>query len=157
MAVSLASKPLRTMMIVEFKRPGRRDYKEAEDQIEAQIVKYLGQLRGGELESFDRTRIRVAEDCIFHCYVVADIVGDLEQQLSNWETTANGEGRIRPLKNHYRGSIEVIQWQDLVNDAWDRNRATLHAAGLSRSKPTHIEAPAVAKQPEQVFDPAFVA
>ena len=150
------SEPLRTMMIVEFKRPGREDYKEAEDQIEAQIVKYLGQLRGGELESFDRARIRVAPDCVFHCYVVADIIGDLEQQLSNWETTANGQGRIRPLKNHYRGSIEVIQWQDLVNDAWMRNRATLHAAGLSRSKPTLIKAPAVFVEPplEQVFDPA---
>src|SRR5262249_50335297 len=75
------SEPLRTMMIVEFKRPGREDYKEADDQIETQIVKYLGQLRGGELESFDRARIRVAEDCVFYCYVVADIVGDLKQQL----------------------------------------------------------------------------
>ncbi|MGJ4951814.1 hypothetical protein [Bradyrhizobium sp. HKCCYLS20291] len=151
------SKPLRSMMIVEFKRPGRREYKAAEDQIEAQIVKYLGQLRGGELESFDRTRIRVAEDCIFHCYVVADIVGDLEQQLSNWETTANGEGRIRPLKNQYRGSIEVIQWQDLVNDAWDRNRATLRAAGLSRSRPTPVQAPTNRDQADQVFDPAYLA
>ncbi|WP_210205458.1 hypothetical protein [Rhodopseudomonas faecalis] len=149
------SEPLRTMMIVEFKRPGREDYKEADDQIEAQIVKYLGQLRGGELESFDRSRIRVADDCVFYCYVIADIVGDLKQQLSNWETTANGQGRIRPLKNQYRGSIEVIQWQDLVNDAWMRNRATLRAAGLSRSRPKLIEAPKVSEgEPEQVFDPA---
>ncbi len=29
------SEPLRTMMIVEFKRPGRKDYKEADDQIES--------------------------------------------------------------------------------------------------------------------------
>jgi hypothetical protein len=150
------SEPLRTMMIVEFKRPGREDYKEAEDQIEAQIVKYLGQLRGGELESFDRGRIRVAPDCVFHCYVVADIVGDLEQQLSNWETTANGQGRIRPLKNQYRGSIEVIQWQDLVNDAWMRNRATLRAAGLSREKPSLVNTPPVpvVSSYEEVFGPA---
>ena len=150
------SEPLRTMMIVEFKRPGREGYKEAEDQIEAQIVKYLGQLRGGELESFDRGRIRVAPDCVFHCYVIADIIGDLEQQLSNWETTANGQGRIRPLKNQYRGAIEVIQWQDLVNDAWMRNNATLRAAGLSRSRPSLIgPSAALVEQPlEQIFDPA---
>jgi hypothetical protein len=130
------SEPLRTVMIVEFKKPGRRDYKQAEDQIEMQITKYLAQLKGGEIETFDRARVRVAPDCVFHCYVVADIVGDLQLQLSNWETTANGQGRIRPLKNQYHGSIEVIQWQDLVNEAWLRNKATLHAAGLSRSKPT---------------------
>jgi hypothetical protein len=28
-----------------------------------------------------------------------------------------GKGRSRPLKNQYQGSIEVIQWQDLINEA----------------------------------------
>lgn len=84
---------------------------------------------------------------MFHCYVVADIVGDLVLQLSGWDTTSNGQGRIRQLKGDYRGQIEVVQWQDLVNDAWMRNRATLHAAGLSRRRltplhdqPSHVEA-----------------
>lgn len=130
------STPLHSMMIVEFKRPGRKSYNKAEDQIEAQITKYLSQLKGGEIETFDRSRVRLAPDCVFHCFVVADIVGDLVEQLSNWETTANGQGRIRPLRGQYQGSIEVIQWQDIVNDAWLRNNATLRAAGLSRSKPT---------------------
>jgi hypothetical protein len=144
------SEPLRQVMVVEFKKPGRRDYKDAADQIEQQITRYLAQLKGGEVETFDHARVRVAEDCVFHCYVVADIVGDLEQQLSNWETTANGQGRIRPLLNRYQGSIEVIQWQDLVNDAWMRNRATLHAAGLSRSQPTNLEAAVPLVQDEDV-------
>lgn len=128
------SEPLKKVMIVEFKRPGRKNYQKPEDQIEQQITKYLAQLKNGEIENFDKSRVRIAEDCIFHCYVIADITGDLEQQLSNWETTANGEGRIRPLKNKYQGSIEVIQWSDLVNDAWKRNQATLSAIGLRRSK-----------------------
>ena len=127
------SEPLKNVMVVEFKKPGRRNYQKADDQIEQQIIKYLSQMKNGEIETFDRERIRIANDCIFNCYVVADIVGDLELQLSAWETTANGQGRIRPLKHQYRGSIEVIQWQDLVNDAWQRNKATLFAAGLSRA------------------------
>jgi hypothetical protein len=129
------SEPLQKMLIVEFKKPGRRNYAKPEDQIELQIVKYISQLKGGEIESFDKQRIRIAPDCVFYCYVIADIVGDLEYQLDNWQTTANGQGRIRPLTNQYRGSIEVVQWQDLVNDAWQRNQATLHAAGLNRSTP----------------------
>ncbi|MBB2161153.1 ATP-binding protein [Gluconacetobacter sacchari] len=126
------SKPLSKVLIIEFKRPMRKSYPKAEDQIERQIVKYLSQLKGNELESFGRKRIRIAQDCIFHCFVVADIVGDLEEQLSSWETTANGEGRIRRLGGNYQGTIEVIQWQDLVNDAWQRNASTLFAAGLKR-------------------------
>jgi hypothetical protein len=132
------SEPLKKVLVVEFKRPGRKKYDKAEDNIEAQITKYLAQLQGGEIESFDRERIRIADDCVFHCYVVADIVGDLELQLSAWDTTANGQGRIRPLKNKYRGAIEVVQWRDLVNEAWARNAATLYAAGLSRSIPTKV-------------------
>lgn len=128
------SEPLRKMMIVEFKRPGRTSYPDVEDQLEVQIVKYLSQLKDGEIESFGRERIRVASDCIFYCYVIADIVGDLVHQLSAWQTTANGEGRIRHLQNSYRGSIEVVQWRDLINDAWMRNQASISAAGLSRTK-----------------------
>lgn len=129
------SEPLTKVMIVEFKQPGRRSYAKAEDQIEQQIIKYLAQLKGGQIETFQKERVRIAKDCVFHCFVVADIVGDLELQLSGWETTASGQGRIRPLKNEYRGSIEVIQWRDLINDAWQRNKAMLYAAGLSRSVP----------------------
>ena len=126
------SQPLQKVMIVEFKKPGRRAYQKAEDQIEGQIIKYLAQLKGGEIESFSRERVRIAGDCVFYCYVIADIIGDLEQQLSVWPKTANGQGRIRPLQGDYRGSIEVVQWQDLINDAWLRNQATLQAAGMSR-------------------------
>ncbi len=122
-------------MIVEFKRPGRKLYSKVEDQIEQQITKYLRQLKGGEIEAFNRNKVRIANDCLFYIYVVADIVGDLEDQLGGWTTTANGEGRVRSLDNEFKGStIEVIQWQDLVNDAWMRNEATIRAAGLTRSK-----------------------
>ncbi len=132
------SEPLRTVMVVEFKKPGRRTYNGAKDQIEQQITRYLAQLKDGEIESFGRTRVRIAKDCVFHCYVIADIVGDLVLQLSGWDTTSNGQGRIRQLKGDYNGQIEVVQWQDLVNDAWMRNRAPLHAGGLSRKRLTSI-------------------
>lgn len=133
------SEPLGTVMVVEFKKPGRKSYSGPKDQIEQQITRYLAQMQGQEIESFGRTRVRIANDCVFYCYVIADIVGDLVLQLSSWETTSNGQGRIRQLKGNYRGQIEVVQWQDLVNDAWMRNRATLHAAGLSRKRLTPLQ------------------
>lgn len=147
------SEPLRRVMVVEFKKPGRRNYSGAKDQIEQQITRYLAQMQGGEIESFGRSRVRIAKDCIFYCYVVADIVGDLTQQLSSWDTTANGQGRIRPLRGAYSGQIEVIQWQDLVNDAWMRNRSTLHAAGLSRKRLMPMRS--VSAKPGSVDDDDF--
>ncbi|WP_323036266.1 ATP-binding protein [Pararhodobacter sp.] len=125
------SQPLDKVMIVEFKKPGRTHYG-PEDQIHFQITKYIDELRGGEIEGFERQRIRISPDCVFYCYVVADIEGDLKRQLSTWSKSANGQGRFMPLQGDVNGSIEVIQWQDLVNDAWARNEATLYAARLQR-------------------------
>lgn len=130
------SKPLSKIMIVEFKRPGRTSYPKPEDDVERQVVKYIRQLKGGQIEAFDRRKIKVAPDCRFFCYVVADIVGDLaDEQMVGWNHTANGEGRIRPLGGELEGSsIEVVQWTELINEAWSRNMATINAAGLRRGK-----------------------
>ena len=125
------SRPLDKVMIVEFKKPGRTHYG-PDDQIHFQITKYIDELREGEIEGFGRQRIRISRDCVFYCYVVADILGDLKRQLSTWAKSANGQGRFMPLQGDVNGSIEVIQWQDLVNDAWARNEATLYAARLRK-------------------------
>ena len=57
------SEPLKNVMVVEFKKPGRRNYQKADDQIEQQIIKYLSQMKNGEIETFDRERIRIARPC----------------------------------------------------------------------------------------------
>lgn len=128
------AKPINEMLIVELKRPMRRSYQKVEDNVEQQILKYIRQLKGGNIEGFSRDRVRVKDDCIFHCFVVADIVGDLEHQVSGWTKTPDGEGRYRALDGDHRGSINIVQWKDLINDAWLRNQATLNAAGLRRSR-----------------------
>ncbi|WP_144039918.1 hypothetical protein [Novosphingobium sp. TH158] len=127
------SKPVNEMMIIELKKPMRSNYKKYEDNIEQQIIKYINELKGGAIEGFARDRVRIKEDCIFHCFVVADLVGDLKVQLGGWAKTPDGEGRYRPLQGDHRGSITVIQWKDLINDAWMRNQSTLNAAGLRRT------------------------
>lgn len=127
------SKTINEMMIVELKKPMRTGYKKYEDNVEQQVVKYMNELKGGLIEGFERDRVRVKDDCVFHCFVVADIVGDLKLQLGGWAKTPDGEGRYRPLEGDHRGSITVVQWKDLINDAWMRNQSTLNAAGLRRT------------------------
>jgi len=73
---------------------------------------------------------------VFHCYVVADIVGQLEVVTSGWRTTSSGRGRIE-LSGKCRGPTEVIEWKDLINDARARNRGFINAAGLSASAHSH--------------------
>lgn len=121
--------PLTKVMLVEFKHPGRKDYEERYSPMN-QISEYITKLKAGQIEDFNKSRVRIAEDCIFYCYVVADIVGKLEIHTNGWRTTANGRGRIQELGGKFRGMVEVIEWKDLLADARLRNHAFLNAAGL---------------------------
>lgn len=121
--------PLRRVMLVEFKQPGRRDYSERYSPMN-QISEYITRLKNGEIEDFRGGRVRIADDCIFYCYVIADIVGKLDIHTSTWRTTSNGRGRIQDLGGKFRGVIEIIEWADLLGDARLRNHAFLHATGL---------------------------
>lgn len=121
--------PLKRVMLVEFKHPGRKDYDERYSPM-SQISEYITRLQKGEILDFRGARVRVADDCIFYCYVVADIVGKLEIHTNGWRTTSNGRGRIQELSGKFRGIIEVIEWADLLGDARLRNHAFVSAAGL---------------------------
>ncbi|MEW4467395.1 ATP-binding protein [Parasphingorhabdus sp. JC815] len=121
--------PLRRVMLVEFKKPGRRDYEDRYSP-QNQISEYITRLQNGEIEDFRNQRVRIADDCIFYCYVIADIVGKLEIHTNGWRTTSDGRGRIQDLNGRFRGVIEIIEWADLIKDARLRNLAFIDAAGL---------------------------
>jgi hypothetical protein len=124
-----SDEPLQRVMLVEFKKPGRRDYDERYSPLN-QISRYITELKTDMTEDYKRERIRVADDCVFYCYVVADIVGNLEMHTSSWRTTSNGRGRIYDLSGKHRGMIEIIEWKDLISDAKLRHDAFLDAASV---------------------------
>ncbi|WP_412057122.1 ATP-binding protein [Bartonella sp. DGB2] len=121
--------PLKRVMLVEFKRPGFASYKDDKMPMD-QVTDYIAALQDKKIKKFDGSDIRLADDCVFYCYIIADILGKLEERARYMSTTANGRGRIQILTNEARGSIEIIQWADLLNDARLRNRAFIEAAGL---------------------------
>jgi hypothetical protein len=121
--------PLKRVMLVEFKHPGRKDYDERYSPMN-QISEYITKLKNGEIEDFRNARVRIADDCVFYCYIVADIVGKLEIHTNGWRTTSNGRGRIQELGGKFRGIVEIIEWADLIGDARLRNHAFISAAGL---------------------------
>lgn len=124
-----SDEPLRRVMLVEFKKPGRKDYDERYSPMN-QISRYISELKTGNTEDYKRERIRIADDCIFYCYVIADIVGNLEVHTSGWRTTSNGRGRMIELGGRHRGMIEIVEWKDLITDAKLRNHAFIDAAGV---------------------------
>lgn len=124
--------PLNRAILVELKRPGRVSYDEA-PTLESQINKYIRSLRGRRIEGYNKKTVRIAHDCDFHCYVIADIIGELDAQLESWDTIYNGKGRWRHLGGKNNGFIEVIEWRDLIKNAQHRNKAFIEKIGLSFS------------------------
>ncbi len=110
------------LMLVEFKRPGQKKYKAGYSPMH-QINKYLNELKGQRIKTFDNKKIKISEQCVFYCYIIADIEGELKTQTSTWQKTANGRGRTFPLQGEFRGTVEIIEWYDLLEDAKLRNEA----------------------------------
>jgi hypothetical protein len=73
----------------------------------------------------------IHHDVAHHCFIVADIVGKLDEWTDLWTRTADGRGRFMQPQHVFKGSIEVIGWDALMTDARDRNQAFFDKVGIS--------------------------
>ncbi|WP_210187547.1 ATP-binding protein, partial [Rhizobium sp. TBD182] len=81
------------VLLVEFKRPGRTSYA-SEENPQHQVERYVRRLlEGGKLDVKGRP-IKLKDDTVFYCFIVADIVGKLDEWTYSWDRTADGRGRL---------------------------------------------------------------
>ncbi len=118
------------ILIVEFKRPGRTDYS-ADENPREQIERYIKQLQSGAICDVKGRPVRVDQNTIFYCFIVADIIGKIADWTYTWRKTVDGRGRIYRPEDGFNGSIELVGWDDLLADAKSRNQAFFDAAGIS--------------------------
>jgi hypothetical protein len=118
------------IMLVEFKRPGRSQYPENENPIQ-QVERYVRRLQSGELRDVKGRPIQLDKSTVFHCFIVADIVGKLDEWTYTWQRTADGRGRVYQPRDGFLGSIELVGWDALLGDARARNQAFFDHAGIS--------------------------
>lgn len=118
------------VLLVEFKRPGRTDY-DLDENPQLQIQRYIRKLQSGSLADVKGRPIQLNDRTIFHCFIVADIVGKLDEWTYSWQRTPDGRGRIYRPDDGFRGSIELLGWDQLLSDAKSRNKAFFDSAGIS--------------------------
>ena len=118
------------VLLVEFKRPGRTSYNDDENP-QLQVERYVRRLQSGVLLDVRGRPIRLDNSTIFYCFIVADIVGKLNDWTFSWQRTVEGNGRIYRPNDEFRGSIELIGWDDLLADARARNKAFFDKVGIS--------------------------
>jgi hypothetical protein len=118
------------ILLVEFKKPGRKTYADDENP-QLQVERYIRKLLGGGMSDVKGRPIKLDQNTIFHCFIVADIVGKLDDWTYSWRRTADGRGRIYRPDSGFTGSIELVGWDSLLEDARARNQAFFDKAGIS--------------------------
>jgi hypothetical protein len=118
------------ILLVEFKRPGRTSYGDDENP-QLQVERYIRRLQSGLLSDVKGRPIKLNSTTIFYCFIVADIVGKLDEWTYSWQRAADGRGRIYRPNSGFLGSIELVGWDALLDDAKARNQAFFDCAGIS--------------------------
>jgi len=118
------------VLLVEFKRPGRKSYKDDENP-QHQIERYVRRLLKGGVVDVKGRPVELKDDTVFYCFIVADIIGKMDDWTFTWNKTADGRGRLYQPRDGFKGSIELMGWDALLDDARLRNQAFFDKAGIS--------------------------
>lgn len=122
--------PYPAVVIVEFKRPMRKDYNEDKNPF-VQVREYITELRSKKARTPSGRDIPIDNNTPFYCYIVCDSVSSLEQQAKDFELldTPDGQGFFG-FKRHYNAYFEVISYTKMVTDAKKRNAVLFDKLGL---------------------------
>lgn len=122
--------PLPSIVVVEFKRPMRRDATEDENPIQ-QCLDYVKRVRAGGVLTASGRPIPPTHEAPAFCYIVADLTKKMIErcEISDLRPTPDGLGFFG-YNNAAKAYIEVISFDALVNAATERNRAFFDTLGL---------------------------
>jgi len=126
-----------TVVLVEFKRPGRDDYNGAENPIR-QLIGYITKIQGSSSlrDAQGRVFSPRLKNAAFHCYVVADITDSLRDACHGYpfHPTPDGEGLVGYLRNP-DAYVEIVSYAKMLGDAKMRNAIFFRKLGLTDVDP----------------------
>jgi hypothetical protein len=126
MAFSDSLDQIGAVVLVEFKRPVRDDFKmdDPEKNPVSQVLKYVATLRSGEGRRSKGQAIHIRENTPFYAYIVADFTKTLRgiATREDFTPTPDGEGYFRFFRN-YNCYVEMLSFQKMIRDAKKRNQA----------------------------------
>lgn len=122
--------PLPAIVVVEIKRPMRKDATEGENPIQ-QCLDYVKRIRSGGVMTATGRPIPPTQDPPAFCYIIADLTDRMIErcEISNLRRTHDGLGYFG-FNDSVKAYIEVMSFDGLVNSATERNRAFFDKLGL---------------------------
>ncbi|MDJ0396689.1 ATP-binding protein [Rhodococcus sp. G-MC3] len=122
--------PLPSIVVVEIKRPMRKDATEDKNPIQ-QCLDYVKRVRAGRVLTATGRLIPPTQDPPAFCYIVADLTEKMIErcEISDLRPTHDGLGYFG-YNNAAKAYIEVTNFDGLINAATERNRAFFDKLGL---------------------------
>ncbi|WP_442575786.1 ATP-binding protein [Microbacterium sp. F51-2R] len=122
--------PLPSIVVVEIKRPMRKDATEDKNPIQ-QCLDYVKRIRAGGVMTATGRPIPPTQDPPAFCYIVADLTEKMIErcEISDLRPTHDGLGYFG-YNNAAKAYVEVMSFDGLVNAATERNRAFFDKLGL---------------------------
>jgi hypothetical protein len=126
MAFSDSLDQIGAVVLVEFKRPVRDDFKvdDPEKNPVSQVLKYVTTLKSGDARRAKGQAIHIRENTPFYAYIIGDFTKSLREIATreDFTPTPDGEGFFRFYRN-YNCYVEMISFQKMIRDAKKRNQA----------------------------------
>lgn len=115
---------MKSMTIVEFKRPGRDDYDGNNNPIE-QVLDYIKQIKkAGQLIGLDGKIVSINKEATFHAYIIADLTSSLKDRAMNNDFIELPEGNgYFKFNQTLNVIIEIIPYAKVIKNAELRNEA----------------------------------
>ena len=120
-----------TIVLIEFKRPGREDY--SKEGPLTQVIRYVEKFKSTDTLKDAKGRVLSsnAKNANFQCYIIADRTKGLDGSLmGQGELTPDGEG-LYGYTSRPKFYYEIIPYAKLLRDAKNRNAVFFLKLGLT--------------------------
>lgn len=118
--------------VIEFKRPKRKDYSDADNPI-SQALRYSRKILDGKYEMPDGIEpVKVnRQSTPVYVYIVCDIVPQIREfaEQSNLTVSPDDEGYFGYVSS-YNAYVEIMSFKKVIDDATMRNKIFFHKLGL---------------------------
>ena len=133
--LSFSDSEFSSVVIIEFKRPMRKDYTEKENPIQ-QVYNYVRTLRGGQATSAKGRPLPRLDSTPFYAYIVCDLTPKLYEFMKDHAFVGAPDGEMYYRYNDsHKVYIEIMSFNKLLADSKKRNQAFFEKLNL------HMDAP----------------
>lgn len=121
-AFSETKSKFQSIVIVEFKRPMRKDYNNDDENPIDQVLNYIDNIKKDKRSLKDERGFNVKE-VPFYCYIVCDLTEKIKTlaKRHDFTETFDGEGFFG-YRREYNAYFEIISYDKLLDDSKKRNQ-----------------------------------